>query len=171
MGSIIDIINNNSEIIILSLSILSLLLLVLFIISQIRISSIAKKYNRLMDGADGNSIEEMLIDHIDNVNSVKGDITELKGFCEDLDKRLRLSIKNVGFIRYSAFENVGSDLSFSIALMDENLDGFVITSIYGREESNTYAKPIENGKSSYVLSEEELKAVDRGIKGLKKSSI
>jgi hypothetical protein len=58
---------------------------------------------------------------------------------------------------------VGSDLSFSIALLDGNQNGVIITSIYGRNESTTYAKPIDKGISRYDLSEEEKKVLGQVI--------
>ena len=86
---------------------------------------------------------------------------ELKKYIENLNDRLELCLQRIGFIRYNAFNDMGSDLSFSIALLDDKLDGFVITSIYGRDESNTYAKPILKGESTYPLSVEEMQALDR----------
>ena len=84
-----------------------------------------------------------------------------------MDIKIKSSIQNVGFIRYNAFNDMGSDLSFSIALLDERRDGFVITNIYAREESNVYAKPIVNGKSTYPLSVEEIQALDRAAGSVK----
>jgi hypothetical protein len=66
-------------------------------------------------------------------------------------------------LRYRAFENVGSDLSFSISLLDNNNDGFIITGIYGRNDSTTYAKPIDKGLSRYDLSEEEKEVLEKAI--------
>ncbi len=60
---------------------------------------------------------------------------------------------------------MGSELSYSIVLLDEHLNGFVLTSIYGREQSVSYAKPIKDGKSTFPLSAEEMQAMDRAIKG------
>lgn len=59
-------------------------------------------------------------------------------------------------MRFNAFGNTGSDLSFAIAMVDEQKNGVVLSSIYGREESRMYAKPIENGVSSYPLTDEEM---------------
>lgn len=61
----------------------------------------------------------------------------------------------VSIVRYRAFEDVGSDLSYSIALLDNNNNGVILTGIYGRNESTTYAKPIDKGLSRYELSDEE----------------
>ena len=74
---------------------------------------------------------------------------------KSMEKRIAGCFQKMSIIRYRAFEDVGSDLSFSIALLDNNDDGFILTGIYGRNESTTYAKPIDKGLSRYELSEEE----------------
>ena len=72
-------------------------------------------------------------------------------------------IQKVGIVRYSAFKDTGSDLSFAVAMLDENNDGVVFNGIYSREMSNIYAKPVKNGVSEYTLSEEEKEAIRRAI--------
>ena len=72
-------------------------------------------------------------------------------------------IQKIGIVRYSAFKDTGSDLSFALALLDENNDGVVLNGIYSREMSNIYAKPIQNGKSTYTVSEEETQAISKAI--------
>ncbi len=69
-------------------------------------------------------------------------------------------------VRFNPFKEIGGDQSFSIALLDSNNDGIVITSLYGREGNRVFGKPIKNGKSRYLLSGEEKKAIEqaRGIK-------
>ena len=74
----------------------------------------------------------------------------------------------MGIVRYSAFQDTGSDLSFSLALLDEKNNGIVMNGIYSREMSNIYAKPVEAGKSSYTLSEEEQQAIEKAMKVGKK---
>ena len=63
-------------------------------------------------------------------------------------------------IRYNAFNESGSDLSFSIAIVDDQLDGLVFTSIHGREETYCYGKPIVKGESKYPLSPEEIQVIN-----------
>jgi hypothetical protein len=69
----------------------------------------------------------------------------------------------VGLVRFNPFGEVGGDQSFSIALLDSDHNGFVITSHYAREASRIYAKPVKNGKSTYALSEEEKGAIKEAI--------
>ena len=72
----------------------------------------------------------------------------------------------VGLVRYNAFRETGSDLSFSLALLDRNFDGMVLTSLFGREESRCYGKPVKGGQSTHLLSEEEMQALNEARKQL-----
>jgi len=69
------------------------------------------------------------------------------------------SVRHVALVRYDAFEDVGGRLSFSCAMLDEQGNGVVLTSINGRQETRVYAKPISEGRSSYNLSSEEEEAI------------
>jgi len=82
---------------------------------------------------------------------------------ENLKKESKWSLQKVGIVRFNPFKEVGGDQSFSIALLDGNDNGIVITSLYSREGNRVYGKPIENGKPSYSLSEEEREAIKKAI--------
>lgn len=164
MELIFNIFNDYITEIVIVMSLLNILLLLLYITSRIKISSITKKYDRLVDGSTSHSLEGMLFEHIDEIRNTRGEIAEIKRYCENIDDRLQFCLQKIGFIRYNAFNDMGSDLSFSIALLDDKLNGFIITSIYGRNESKTYAKPIVKGDSNYPLSVEEMQALDRARK-------
>ena len=66
-------------------------------------------------------------------------------------------------VKYDAFNNTKNKLSFALALLDRNNNGIVINNIYGIEDSNAYAKPIEKGKSKYNLSAEEEDAIKKAM--------
>ena len=84
---------------------------------------------------------------------------ELSAFREKSKK----DVQKVGIVRFNPFPEVGGDQSFSITLLDDNNDGFVITSHYHRESNRVYAKPIKNSQSQYQLSKEEEDAINRAI--------
>lgn len=87
----------------------------------------------------------------------------LKKEVESLREQGISSVQKIGIVRYNPFSNVGGDQSFSIALLDGNNNGIVITSLYGRDGNRTYAKPIEKGNSKYSLSDEEKKAISQAL--------
>lgn len=140
-------------------------LLILYIIAEIRISKIRKKYNEFVMGVKGVNVEELLIRTGEELKNIRIDLSNKEQDIKNLETKLAFAIQKVGFVRYNAFAEMGSELSFSIALLDKFNSGFVLTSIYGREHTTSYGKPIKFGKSTYPLSVEELQAIDRAIKG------
>ncbi|NLC44149.1 MAG: DUF4446 family protein [Clostridiales bacterium] len=147
----------------LAAAILSLISFILLAYNLMRTNKIMRKYKRLMRGVDNKNLEIMLYKHLDALEAGMSKIDDLDQSYSALNKRLRRSIQNVGVIRYNAFDGMGSDQSFSLALLDENSDGFVLTSLYGRNASTTFAKPIKGMQSSYPLSDEEKKAIEQAF--------
>jgi len=80
---------------------------------------------------------------------------------EALEKVARSEVPRVGFVRYNAFSDVGSDLSYALALLNRDGDGVVLSSIYSREETRTYGKAVAAFKPAQDPSEEELAAIAR----------
>jgi len=80
---------------------------------------------------------------------------------DDLQRRMSRCLQRVGVVRYNAFDDTGSDQSFSVALLDTDGNGIVLTSLFGRSESRVYAKPVSRAASSYALSDEEREAIRR----------
>ena len=112
---------------------------------------------------NGTNIEEILEKHIDRINKTIAKNDELEKFCVKIDSDIKNCIQKVGIYRYNAYKDTGSDLSFTLALLDEKNDGVVLNGIYSREMSNIYAKPVQNGNSTYKMTEEEIEAVKRAI--------
>ena len=75
----------------------------------------------------------------------------------------RHALQRFALIRYDAFEDMGGRLSFSAALLDDHGDGLVITSINGRSETRTYAKPVKGLSSDHNLSDEEREAIAAAV--------
>jgi len=88
---------------------------------------------------------------------------ELEKKVSDFDKRSNFSFQKIGIVRFNPFSDVGGNQSFSLCLLNNNNDGFIITSFYTREGSSVYGKPIKNGKSEYSLSKEEEEAIAKAL--------
>jgi hypothetical protein len=84
---------------------------------------------------------------------------------EDFKKASRKNLQKIGIIRFNPFKEIGGDQSFSVALLDADNNGFVITSHYGREANRVYAKPIKQGQSRHSLSKEEKEALNKAMAG------
>lgn len=165
MEIIIDTIRNYELAIILALLIIVVILLFIEILNRIEINRLEKRYKKMMKGSYGKSIEELLIDYTGKIEDSMKTVREIESAYKSIDTRVKNSIQKYSIVRFRAFDDVGSDLSFSIALLDERNDGVVLTGIYGRNECATFAKPIENGISKYDLSDEEKQAIKNAIVG------
>lgn len=141
------------------------LILMLNISDRKKIRKLTIKYNKFMNGLSGANIEQILENSLEKLNSVIQRNRELESHINNIDRDLLKCVQKVGVIRFNAFENVGSDLSFSIAILDCNDNGLVISGIYARDSSSTYAKPVAGGKSKYALSAEEIQAIEMARKG------
>ena len=143
------------------LEILLIAVFVIMLVETILLIFIHKRYISFMKKmGNGNNLDELLKKYISDVREIKKDNTEIKNYYTKLDSDMASCIQKVGLIRYNAFKDVGSDLSFAIALLDGNDTGVVLNGLYGSESSNIYAKPIKGGISTYQLSEEEKYALE-----------
>lgn len=165
MEMIIDTIRNYEPAIIIALLIVVVILLLIETLNRIEINRLEKRYKKMMKGSFGKSIEELLIDYTGKVEESMKIVKDIDIAYKSVDARVKNSIQKCSVVRFRAFDDVGSDLSFSIALLDEKNDGVILTGIYGRNESATFAKPIENGISKYDLSDEEKQAIKNATLG------
>ena len=144
------------------------LLIVLVIVLFTRLSSLRSLYEKLMQGEEsGQSMEKMLLDHIEETRRVAEENAKLREENARIDALLKTAITRMGVVRFSAFEDMGSDLSYAVALLDAHNNGVVLSSIFARDDSRCYAKPIENGRSTYTMTKEEEQALDNAIKSAK----
>ena len=145
-------------------AILLMVLFVGFIVLLIRTANLNKRYREFMlKLGKGKNIEEDLENYIYRVEKVEKQNSDLQLVCKEISNQMSGCIQKIGIVRYNAFKDTGSDLSFALALLDENNTGVVMNGIYSREMSNIYAKPVENGKSSYTISAEEKIAIDKAV--------
>ena len=141
-----------------------ILLLIGFVVMVTKFSKLNKKYKNFMQKlGNGKNLEEDLETYMYKVNKVEQQNAQIENKIKNMDKNITKCIQKVGIVRYNAFENTGSNLSFALALVDKNNSGIVLNGIFSREMSNIYAKPVENGKSTYIFSEEETQALQKAM--------
>ncbi len=162
MNKIIELLQTDTFLIVLTCVVL--LLSVGFIAMLVKLSKLNKKYREFMKKlGNGENIEEDLETYMYRVEKVERQNSEITAYINGLDEDVKKCIQKVGIVRYNAFKDTGSDLSFALALLDDENNGVVLNGIYSREMSNIYAKPINNGKSTYTISEEENQAIKKAI--------
>ena len=149
---------NNIIPILAGLGVIAVILLALLINLYMKVSYMKKRYRKMMTGADGANLERMLIGHLNEIQEVSDENAAIKRENERLDNLLQLAITRVGVVRFRAFADMGSDRS------DSYNDGVILTSIFGREDSRSYVKPVEKGQSTYQLMPEEQQALDEAMR-------
>lgn len=153
-----------TDIFLLLLLIGIILLFILYLVNVIKLYKLRKNYQSFMKKiGNGNNIQNTIEDYMKKINEVQKENNDLRNYCKQLDNTIAMSIQKVGLVRYSAFKDTGSDLSFTLALLNEKNTGVVLNGIYSREMSNIYAKPVNEGISTYTLSEEEKEAIKKAI--------
>lgn len=154
MVQINQILSDNLLVIVAVLLVLLVFALVLLARLSSKLSKLQGKYDYFTRGATMD-IDEVLNRTLADLRGAETQIAALEKSRDELRLRLKGCLQNLKVVRYNAFENTGSDLSYSVALVDEENNGVVLSSIYGREENRCYAKPVTAGKSHYTLSKEE----------------
>lgn len=164
MEAVINALNEYLPYILGGMGIVIILLFIIILILFKSINRLENKYRRLMRGSSGKNIEELVTSRLEMIDEANKNCEKALEQNKVLEEKMKECVQKVAIMRYKAFENVGSDLSFSIAILDGHNDGVLLTGIYGREESTTYAKPVDKGISRYDLSEEEITVLNEAIK-------
>lgn len=135
------------------------ILLVLWMWTLWRIARVNRQLSAITRGTNNMNLEEVLVSYLDKVEHIEQRTDQVEQAIAVLQAQLPECIQRVNMIRYDAFEDVGGQQSFAIALLDGRGDGIVLTSVYSRMEIRVYAKAIRNGRSSHPLSEEETRVL------------
>lgn len=129
----------------------------------VRTRSLGRRLQRLTAGATGASLERVLMDHLARVEEVDTRQRRMEQRVSALEAQVPLCIQRVGLVRYDAFDDVGGQQSFSLAMLDAQQNGMILTSVYSRSDVRVYAKAIRQGQPSHPLSEEELQALRNAL--------
>lgn len=138
-----------------AIAVVLLIVLVLVIVALAKLSGMKKRYKKLIGNASVENVDELLLAMQECIQALREENKQQADALNGIRSRMRTMKSNVAMKRYNAFSQQGSDLSFSIAITDEDQNGLVLTGIHNREESYLYAKPVEQGASSYTLTPEE----------------
>ena len=150
----------DSDYVIIGLVVFVLVLLIILIINMVQISKLKKKYNSFMSGSTAKSLEETLLKRLEQVDDLIASNATNENNINKLFEDMKFSFNRVGLVKYDAFNEMGGKLSFSLAMLNDNEDGFVINAMHSREGCFTYIKEIIGGNSIIVLADEEQEALD-----------
>lgn len=163
MEQVKELLNAYMIYIIAGMGVLILILIIMMCINASKLKKLQNRYEKFMSKEDVN-LEELLVQYTKKLNALLQNEKEMQTSIEHMEKTVKNCVQKVGVVRYQAIPNMGADLSYTVALLDESNDGVVLNGIYGRDGCYTYAKPIQAGESSYNLSEEEVQAINQAIK-------
>jgi len=123
-----------------------------------------RHYRHLVKGAPSGNLEKILENILKQGKLTKSEVTEIKRQLQRLKKNEQGCFQRVGLIRFNPFSDLGGDQSFSLAILDDNNQGLVITGLHSRQTTRVYAKLL-NGKKAVKLSNEEQLAIKKAIRG------
>lgn len=161
MESMMSFLRDNSYFITAALMFLLLIVAALTMALMLRVQKIKRQYEKLLSGVSEQNVEEVLIDYLTSTKELESRTKALEVRMGTAEMEAGTHLQNMGMVRYNAFEGVGGEQSFSLALLDDKKNGITITGIFGHSETRVYAKPIEDGSSKYNLSPEELEAISK----------
>lgn len=141
------------------LLVLFLLAIVLIILQIVKIKNMEKRLNKFISGRDGKSLEKEIINLFEDNKFLKANTEKNKKDIEIIYKNMESTYQKMGLVKYDAFNQMGGQLSFCLALLDEKDNGFIINSVHSTEGCYCYTKEIKDGKSSLDLGKEETEAL------------
>lgn len=158
--------NIDPGIYVIAIAVLLLLVLILLIctIRQGReVSVLKRRITKFMSGRDAESLEDQIVELFEDNQYMKAASDKNKNDIIDLNKRMRHCFQKVGIVKYDALNQMGGQLSYALALLDEEDNGYIINSVHGNEGCYSYTKVIKNGRSDIELGTEERKALENAV--------
>ena len=141
------------------LAALVLIMMILLIVQMVKVGKLKKRLDRFVLGKDGESLEQEIASLFEDNKFLKSNAEKNKKDIRTLYKRLETAYQKMGLVKYDAFSQMGGQLSFCLALLDENNNGFIINSVHSAEGCYSYTKEIRNGECAIELGREEAEAL------------
>ncbi len=141
------------------LTVLLLILLILLIVQMCKVGKMKKRLEKFFQGKDGASLEDKIANLFEDNKALKSATEKNKKDIRILYKKAESAYQKMGLIKYDAFHQMGGQLSFSLALLDEYNNGFIINSVHSTDGCYSYTKEIKNGESLITLGKEEAEAL------------
>lgn len=147
----------------LGMAICILVLLILFLIQINKTGKLKERIDKFTTGKDGKSLEKDIVALYEDNKFLRINVDKNKKDIRTLYKNMESAFQKVGVVKYDAFQQMGGQLSFSLALLDENNNGFVLNSVHSTEGCYTYTKEIRKGECAIALGKEEEQALSMAM--------
>jgi Protein of unknown function (DUF4446) len=147
----------------------ALLAFLIVLILAARLRKVRRSYALLRGEGGEKDIFAAFSKVIKRVQALDERVDHVTGVQQEESLLRKVALQRFGLVRYDAFDDMGGRLSFSAALLDDNGDGLIISSINGRTETRTYAKSVRGLTSDHNLSDEEREAIAIAVEGSDRS--
>lgn len=141
------------------LSVIMLAVIILLIVQIRKVSKLKRRLDKFLIGSDGMSLEQDIIGLCEDNRFLKNSAEKNKKDIRSLYKQMESAYQKMGLVKYDAFNQMGGQLSFSLALLDENDNGFILNSVHSTDGCYSYTKEVKNGVSAISLGKEEAEAL------------
>lgn len=139
---------------------LILILIITVIVQAVKVGRLSKRYKKFMSGKNAKSLENDIMGIFEDNKFLKTSTEKNRKDIQALYRKFEGAFQKVGIVKYDAFNQMGGQLSFSLALLDENYNGFILNCVHSTEGCYSYTKEIKKGICQISLGDEEKKALD-----------
>lgn len=148
---------------IIGLAVLTLAFMIITLVCFSQYRKLYRRYDMFMRGKDAETLEDTILDLLDETTVLQVSDREGRDQLTSLNRQVRASFQKVGIVKYNAFKGMGGNLSFVIALLDDNNSGFILNSVHSREGCYLYMKDVEKGSTDVLLGAEEKEALEKAL--------
>lgn len=160
---IIDLLNQNLLYIVFGMLLITLVLVVLVMVLIVKYNRLRESYDSFMEGRDGKSLEEIMEAISEDNRKVKMQCKHNIDAIVEMKKSLKATYKKIGLLKYDTFRGMSGKLSFSLAMLDGEDSGFVLSCMHTQDGCYSYLKEIIHGESHAILSNEEKDALNMAL--------
>ena len=148
---------------IIGLAVLTLVCMIITLVCFTQYRKLYRRYDIFMRGKDAETLEDTILDLLDETAVLQTSDRESRDQLKSLTRQVRASYQKIGIVKYNAFKGMGGNLSFVIALLDDNNSGFILNSVHSREGCYLYMKDVEKGSTDVLLGADEKEALEMAL--------
>ncbi|MCH4191950.1 MAG: DUF4446 family protein [Butyrivibrio sp.] len=144
-------------------AVLIIILFILLIVQERRNRKMMKRLSKFMKGKEAASLEDEIVELFEDNQYMRSATEKNKKDINDIYKKMARCFSKIGIIKYDAFQQMGGQLSFSLALLDDNDNGFILNSVHSVDGCYSYTKEVKHGECALDLGDEERQALEKAI--------
>ena len=160
MAQVNDVLSSNLALVVVALVGICVALVILLSVLVGRVNLLRRRVDSLTRGVEGTDLEAVMTEHLESVFKVARDLDAASGRIQDLEDSAVAHFSRMGLIRFNPFNDMGSNQSFALALLDGRGNGLVVSSLHSRSGTRLYSKAVTGGRAEAALSDEEAQAIE-----------